>query len=489
MGYFFMIFGWLFLQGGCSSSEERPPNILFILTDDQGSWTLGAGDYPNTYTPEMDRLAEQGMYFKNMFAVSAVCSPSRAALMTGRYPSETGILTWIPVGSDEGVDTSLVMWPELLQEAGYHTFMVGKWHMGSASPAFMPTRRGYDHFSGFPHGGMKSMEPEVLVEGEWRTYKDRYTPDVLTELAMDYIRQSRDEPFVLSLNYWAPHANTEFPEGFSPPYDDRSWLPLKDIDLEPWEDMDLKIPNPGFPNLDTQRVKRMMREYYASVHSVDRNIGRLMDLLDSLGLSDNTVVIFTSDHGYMMGHHGLWHKGNGRWITNDKKDPEGIYGDERRNMFDLSLVVPCIVRWPGHTPPGSVTEETVTFLDWFPTILDIAGVEKPEGIVLRGKSVRPLLEGMVQEKGDTVYAEYETLRMIRTDRWKYVSHLSDRSLDELYHLTEDPGEYRNLIGTGIIGIREKAHEMKETIYRKMRTLDDGDIDKWVPDQSGELSRK
>ncbi|MBS3776811.1 MAG: sulfatase-like hydrolase/transferase, partial [Bacteroidales bacterium] len=355
--------------------------------------------------------------------------------------------------------------------AGYHTALVGKWHLGDEKH-YMPTQRGYDHFTGFSHGGMKSKSPDVLVEGNWKTYKGEYTPDVLTDFTMDYIREFQDEPFAISLHYWAPHANTDFPEGFQPPYDDRSWLPLKDEDLKHWRDMDLKLPNPDFPNLDVQRVKRMMREYYAAVHSVDRNIGRIMELLDELDLRDNTIVIFTSDHGYMMGHHGLWHKGNGRWITTDRKDPFGLYENGRPNLYDYSLKVPCVIRWPEVIEPGTKIEETIESIDWFPTILAMTNVSKPDGVILRGDNFLPLLKGKDIPWNNSLYGEYKTLRSYRSQEWKLVRHFADPEKDELYHIAVDPDENVNLIHDSRKQIQKIINMLDERIINKMRDLDD-----------------
>ncbi len=450
---------------------ERRPNILFIMTDDQGPWTLSAQNHPNTYTPEIDRLAKEGVILKNAYTQSAICSPSRASLISGRYCSETGVLDWIRQEAETGLDTSLVTWPNVLRNAGYHTALVGKWHLGDEKH-YMPTQRGYDYFTGFPHGGMKSKSPDVLVEGNWKTFKGEYTPDVLTDFTMDYIREFQDEPFAISLNYWAPHANTDFPEGFQPPYDDRSWLPLKDEDLKHWRDMDLKLPNPDFPNLDVQRVKRMMREYYAAIHSVDRNIGRLMKLLDELNLSKNTIVIFTSDHGYMMGHHGLWHKGNGRWITTDRRDPFGLYENGRPNLYDYSLKVPCVIRWPDVIEPGTKIEETIESIDWFPTILSMAKVKKPQGLILRGDNFLPLLKGKKIPWDNSLYVEYKSLRAYRSNEWKLVRHLNDPEKDELYHLAIDPQENINIIHKPGEKIKRIIQRLDQKMTEQMKKLED-----------------
>jgi uncharacterized sulfatase len=323
---------------------------------------------------------------------------------------------------------------------------------------------------------MKSKDPDVLIEGKQKRFEGEYTPDVLTNLAMDYIRKYKDEPFALSLHYWAPHANTEFPEGFNPPYNDRSWLPLKEEDLEHWKDTKLILPDPDFPNLDTARVKRMMREYYASVHSVDRNVGRLLNLLDQLDLDRNTIVIFTSDHGYMMGQHGLWHKGNGRWLTRDQSDPAGQYIGDRSNLFDLSLRVPCIVRWTDHIQPSGTIDKAISFIDWFPTIIDLTGVEPDGEFELRGNSFAPLLLGEDIDWNDDLYFEYKSLRAYRTPDWKFVRHFEDTTLDELYHLTEDPDEIKNLIKSKDPNVVRKYRELKKLLNIKMENLQDPILD-------------
>lgn len=451
-----------------SKGKKDRPNILFIVTDDQGAWTLSAESYPNTHTPQIDKLAGQGVLMKNAFSVSAVCAPSRAALATGRYPNETGVLS----NADIGVDTTLVLWPEMFKNAGYNTAMVGKWDLGEAYRGHHPGQRGFDRFAGFMQGGKQSKDPVVQLEGKDTVFTGQFTADVLTDLAEGYIEEFADESWVVCLHYWAPHANTRFPRGFSPPYDDRSWLPLKDIDLEHWKNMDLTIPNPDFPNLDTLRIRRMMREYYASVHSVDRNIGRLMDMLDSLGLADNTIVLFTSDHGYMMGQHGLWHKGNGRWITIGEKDPDGIYPENRPNLFDLSMRVPFIVRWPGKVKAGKKVENTITLMDCYPTLLDMAGIEKPDDLLLRGRSFYPVLKGADQRFTDTVFGQLDTLRSIRTPEWKFVYHFGDTTNNEFYHLAGDPGESNNLISSADGDLIRKRSEIRDILFDYMKLIKD-----------------
>ena len=447
-------------------------NIFFIITGDQGGpWTLISQGGPNAYTPNLDKLASEGVTILNSFAQGAHCSPARAAIISGRYASETGVLE--NVSSNRiGVDTSLVLWPELFSKAGYKTAMVGKWHIGHAYDHYHPEQRGFQRFSGFLHGGELSRDPVVRVEGKDTFFRGEYTPDVLTNLTMDYIREFNGSPWVISLNYWAPHANTRFPDDFQPTEEGRSWLPMRDEDLEYWKDLDLVLPEPDFPNLDVGLLERMIREYHASVHSVDRNIGKLMQLLEELYLDQNTIIIFTSDHGFMMGHHGLWHKGNGRWLTKDGNDPSGKYSDNRPNLFDLSLRVPLIIRWPGQLESGTAVEETVRHIDLYPTLLEMAGIVKPDNLLLRGRSIVPLLTGSdIPSWDNTVFAQYMHLRCIQTPHWKYVHDFSN-SKNEFYNLSDDPGEHINLISSNQPALVMKKDEMKRMLLAKLKEIDD-----------------
>ena len=463
----------------CESYEwksELAPNIIFIVADDMGPWTLSVNNDPNTYTPELDRLAKAGAVFMNCFASGAVCSPTRASLITGRYPSETGITDYIPQGDTSGVNLSLKMFPEVFKAAGYSTVMVGKWHLGEAKESFLPLQRGYDYFTGFPHGGMQSMSPRIQVEGKWETADGAYTPDLLTNYATKYIRKLNPartgKPLLLSLHYWAPHANLDFPEGMEPTYKGRSWLPMQDVDLERWKDQDIILPEPEFPNLDVPLTTRMAREYYASVHSVDRNVGRLMKLLKELNLEKNTIVIFTSDHGYNMGHNGLWHKGNGRWLTKNGSDPAGIYGTSRPNLYDNSIRVPCIFKWPGEIPQNMKIDETVSFPDFFPTLLEMANIEKPDGLLWRGESILPLLRNDKIEWDNDLYAEYIYLRTYRTNEWKIVLDFSKSKLHELYNLASDPKEHNNLFNSQDPVALSNRIALKEKLINKMSEIND-----------------
>ncbi len=452
---------------------ERP-NIVFVVADDLGAWAIGAYGKPNCHTPHIDRMAAEGAIFENAFSVSAVCSPSRAALISGRYPTETGIVDVLPDRDDPGMREGVATWPQLLQSAGYQTALIGKWHLGRGRDVDLPTNRGYDEFAGFLLGGKRSREPviELLAPGQSHlsqvktvNYEDipgeQYTEDVLTNLAIDYMRRASaaGRPFAMSLHFWAPHANTDFPSGFSPPDKDRTWLPLREDDMAWWRRMgddELVLPEPNFPNLDAARIRRMMREYHASVHSVDRNMGRLLAFLNDPNgdgrtddsIAANTMVIVTSDHGYMMGHHGMWHKGNGRWLTRDLRDPSSprLYGEgeNRANMFDDSLRVPCIVRWPARLQAGRREPGVVTHLDWLPTLAALGGAKVDAAQPIQGSAITALT-GAAATRSAAVFAQYRDLRMVRSGGWKLIRHGVNSQRDELYNLQRDPGEKDNLL--------------------------------------------
>ena len=420
--------------------EVQKPNVVFILTDDQAPWALGLSGHPHADTPHLDKLFKQGMWLKKSYVVTPVCSPSRTSLMTSRYGSELGVTDWIHPRNepDLGLNPKTVTWTEAMQSAGYRTGLVGKWHLG-VPDKFHPTKTGFDYFMGFRTGGNKVIRPTLEVNGKDQQV-DGYTYDILTDDALRFIDRNKDRAFLLCLHYRAPHT---------------AWLPQPDSDRKPFENLDPKIPNPDFPNLDVERVKRMTRDYLGSVKGIDRNVGRVLKHLDQLRLAENTIVVFTSDHGYSMGHNGIWHKGNGHWalkpappVTNPN-----IPRNQRPNMYDNSIFVPSAVRWPGKIAPNSALDLPVANLDWYPTLLNLTGVPLPKGETIRGRDITPALLGKDIEWPDVCYGEYSThhqskthMRMIRTSNWKLVRDFLNPERDELFDLKNDPAESRNVIG-------------------------------------------
>jgi uncharacterized sulfatase len=224
----------------------------------------------------------------------------------------------------------------------------------------------------------------------------------------------------------------------------------------------------------------MTREYLASVKSVDRNVGRFLSALEEAGHTDDTVIIFTSDHGYSMGHNGIWHKGNGHWVlTQPPPATENIPQGQRPNMYDHSIRVPTAVYWPGTIEAGSQVTQTVSNLDWYPTILAMAGADLPEGELIRGRNFLPMLQGQSPDWDNDFYAQYSThhqshthMRMYRTAEWKLIRDFLNEGRDELYNLADDPGETTNLIASEDAAAKDVIARLDAKILESMRETND-----------------
>ncbi|WAJ69148.1 sulfatase-like hydrolase/transferase [Catenovulum adriaticum] len=464
-------------------TQTDTPNILFIYTDDQASWALGASGNAQALTPNMDKLASQGMKLPNAYTTTPVCSPSRAGLMTSRYGYELGIDDWIntnyakfglnPLEPELGLDPQYETWPELLQSAGYHTGLIGKWHLG-IKDKYHPTQQGYDEFIGFRSGGAKPIDPVIEINGKTTKTKG-YTADVLTAYAVEFLEQNKDKKFALSLHFRAPHT---------------AWLPVAPEDEAPYTNREIEIPNPNYPNLNTKKVKRYMAEYLSSVRSVDRNLGVLMQRLEALNLTDNTLVIFTSDHGYNMGHNGIWHKGNGHWILKNTvtNQSPNLPDNQRPNMYDNSLKVPAIVRWPNRIKANSTNYSTVSNLDWFPTLIAAAQVNKSDDTLIRGQNVLPVLIGDQNVSSTDYYAAYTTkhqsisgMRMYSDGRYKLIKDYLNKGRDEFYDLTQDPAESTNLIQTADPELQVIINHFDNLIFDKMLATNDPLLAQFYPE--------
>ena len=412
------------------AAEPRKPNLIAIVTDDQGRWSLGAYGNRDARTPNLDRLAAGGAIFDNAFVNTPVCSPSRAGFLTGLHGTEVGITDWITMNEANagvGLPPKTTTWPEVLKSSGYATALVGKWHLGHL-PHHHPTQHGYDHFWGFLGGGTEPMNPHVEVDGK-RTRLKGPVPDLLTDEAMRWIDANKEKPFALSMHFREPHL----------PYG-----PVPEEDSKPFESADVAIPE--IKVLDADHVKRLTREYYAAVHAIDRNVGRLLARLDELGLAENTIILFTSDNGYNVGHHGLQGKGNAIWIGG------GVAGPKRPNMFESSVRVPLIVRWRGVVKPGTRIAQPVSNIDTFPSVLGMLGIAPPAAEVKQhGRDFSPLLRGeTVSDWPSEIFGQYDLhnvgvafMRMARGERWKLVRHHMGTGANELYDLQNDPLERRN----------------------------------------------
>lgn len=453
--------GWSAPGAGAADepAERQRPNIVLIYTDDHGAWALGL-EHPQVHTPRIDRLFGDGARLTNAFVTTPVCSPSRASLFTGRYATEVQIFDWISPSreKDVGLDPNLPTWPALLSEAGYTTALIGKWHLGTAD-RFHPTRLGFDEFVGF-RGHGPPADPTLEIDRQ-PTRVEGLTIDVLTDHVLDFIDRHRAGPFVVMLSTRSPHRDWESAE----------------VDQAPYRNVDLEIPD--YPGIDEGRVRHMMRQYLASVTSIDRNVGRILDRLDELDLTRNTVVIFTANEGNSLGHHGAWGKGNAVSVL--KERPVGtpdVPGDRFPNLMDTVLRVPAAVRWPNVIPPGTTITRTVNNLDWFPTLLAMAGVD-PSVVEKRGRNMLPLLRGESLEWDDDLYAEYSPhhgvrahMRAWRTPRWKLVRDFLNPERDGLYDLHNDPQQRHSLVDDARREVRTAKRRLHERIIEKMRQLND-----------------
>lgn len=276
----------------------------------------------------------------------------------------------------------------------------------------------------------------------------------MVDHAVQFLEKNQHRPFALLVHFREPHL----------PY-----TPMPAEDREALRSLDPTVPEE--PGLVKKQIQDLTREYYTAVHALDRNVGRLLARLETLGLASNTVVLFTSDHGYMIGHHGLHTKGNAWTVAG------GLRGPKRPNMFDDSLRVPLLIRWPGVIRPGTVLEPRVSNVDTFATVLGILGVRPPARWQHEGQDVSPLLRGKTYKPGPALFGQYDLhneglafLRMVRTDEWKLVRHFHSQLLDELYDLKADPGETRNLY-------REPAQarirsNLERQLYRWQRQIRD-----------------
>ncbi|CAH0121286.1 Ulvan-active sulfatase [Paenibacillus sp. CECT 9249] len=426
---------------------SNQPNVVFILSDDQGAWALGCYGNTEIRTPNLDRLAARGVRFGNFFCTSPVCSPARASLLTGKIPSQHGVHDWIKDGNvgERPVEylAGHTAYTEILAANGYHCGMSGKWHLGhSALP-----QKGFSHWFVHQSGGSPYVNAPMIRNGQL-VEEPGYITDVITDDALEYIeeRAKEDRPFYVSVHYTAPHSPWigQHPQHYVDLYENCPFDSCPQEPKHPWSTFDQLEPT-----VFTE-PREHLKGYYAAITAMDDHIGRILDRLDSLDLTDHTLVCFLSDNGFSCGQRGIWGKGNGTFPL---------------NMFDSSVRVPAIMSHPGRIPEGLVCDELLSGYDFMPTLLDYLGFDYPESERLPGRSFLPLLLGQPSEgrEGVVIYDEYGPVRMVRTKTWKYI-HRYPYGPHELYDLVSDPGERDNLIDD----------QSKEDVLRSMRAM----LDDW-----------
>ncbi|MEZ6130410.1 MAG: sulfatase [Planctomycetaceae bacterium] len=500
------------------------PNIVFIFTDDHAAHAMSCyGSKINT-TPNLDRIANGGMLFTNCFCTNSICGPSRAVIQTGKHSHLNGFRT-----NGDRFDGSQQTFPKLLQKVGYQTAVVGKWHLVSAP-------QGFD-YSEVLRGQGPYYNPPMLLNGNPNPVKHvGYTTDIITDLALDWLQNKRDtdKPFMLMFQHKAPHRNWQPGPKHLTMYDDvqipepdnlfddwsgrgtaaqtqdmsiRSTMTRFDLKLDPPRDLTpeqmaawnaaYEPRNKAFQEANLQgddlirwKYQRYIKDYLRCVASVDDNVGRVLDYLDTSGLADNTVVIYSSDQGFYLGDHG--------WF-------------DKRFMYEESYRMPLVVKWPGKVQPKTVNHNLVSNLDFAETFLDIAGAEIPTD--MQGLSLKPLLTAPPSSSPDLTpapmtigfgselenrtqpgfrdalyyhYYEFDgdrrTAHMVRrhcgvrTDRFKLI-HFYNLSEWEFYDLEKDVREMRS---------RYDDPNYAETIARMKSRLAELQQQYQVPDDTGSV---
>ena len=441
-------------------------NVVFILSDDHRYDLMGfMEEAPNWLeTPSLDRLAAEGAHLKNAFVSTSLCSPSRASILTGQYMHHHRV-----VDNQREVPDGTVFFPSYLQAAGVQTAFVGKWHMGHDDDS---PREGFDHWVSFLGQG-KYFDPTLNINGERRDFEG-YNADILTGQAVEWLSEERDEkkPFFLYLSYKAVHypfqpatrhegryhgkpipypetmANTERNYSTAP-----RWVRDRRFSIHGIDHMETgAFDNDPVPDFDD-----LYWDYCEAVHSVDENVGRVLDYLDEAGLAENTLVIYMGDNGFHLGEHGFY---------------------DKRDAYEPSIRVPMLARAPGLFEGGSVVSPMVQNIDIASTVMDAMGVSMPDNLgqarQMDGKSFLPLLEGREISWRDHILYEYHwewnfpatpTLFSIRTDRYKYVYHHGTWDIDAFYDLEEDPIERHNLIE--VPGYQKMIGELRDQMFEEL----------------------
>lgn len=465
-----------------SGAGAARPNFVFVMSDDHAAHAISAYGSRINRTPHLDRIAEGGMRFDSCFCTNSICTPSRASILTGTYNHVNGVTTL-----DTHMDNRLTTFPKLLQAAGYQTAMFGKWHLGHGAghdPA------GFDAWRVLPGQG-HYHNPVMLDHEQGVVERGGYVTDLITDDCLDWLdRRDPDRPFMLLCHHKAPHRTWEPSREHFTMYDDVDIpepetmfddhatraavvqaMRMRLLDLDPI--IDLKSPVPPGLSEDEEvrwRYQRYIKDYLRVIASIDDNVGRMLDWLDDEGLAENTVVVYTSDQGFFLGDHG--------WF-------------DKRLMYEESLSMPFLVRYPAMVAAGSSCDEIALNVDVAPTFLELAGVEVPAE--MQGESIAPLLRGespddwrqsmyyrywMHRDGAHNVPAHYG----VRTRTHKLICYYND-PLDqlgangpadpvewELFDLVADPLETTNVIGDPAYA--SVVAELRDELARLQRVLGD-----------------
>jgi arylsulfatase A-like enzyme len=423
----------LFLTSGVKATDQ--PNILLVYVDDLGFGDLGSYGHPVLQTPNIDSLATDGLRFTSNYSPSALCSPSRAGLLTGRTPYRTGIKSWIPEDSGVFLRGAEVTLAEVLRDAGYSTALVGKWHLNSdlaSDTEPQPTEQGFDYYYGhnafqLPH----NHNPTNIYRGKTSLPAQQgYTADLYANETISWLeRRDPDKPFFVYLSMAEPHTSFANPPEYNEMYADYTQgdvVPIPNGLAQPPKDM--LIPRgPG--------------EYYANITYMDAQVGRVFDWLREHDLYDDTVVVFSSDNGPVTSNWINW------WEVNAYGDSGGFRG-RKHYLYEGGIRVPAIIRYPGVVAAGSVSDEPVIGMDWFVTLANIGGGEVPDDRDIDGVDISPVFHGDVLPERSLFWALNAASDLefaVRKGAWKLLLN-KQRQPAELFNLDEDPLELFDLLG-------------------------------------------
>jgi len=454
--------------------QANRPNIIFIMADDHGLQAISSYGSKLIQTPGIDRLANEGMRFTNCFNVNSLCAPSRAALITGKYNCRNGVLR---IG--DRLDEKQETFPMILQRSGYQTALIGKWHLESEP-------QGFDYYKVLPGQGkyfdcpMKEKGQPWISGNTGGEIEKGFITDVITDQSIEWLKQADSKkPFFLMIHHKAPHTPHQYPQKYAALFADKDLpIPLTFGDSYEGKNEQLSTGNAGFSRLDhiypdhfTEKIppslthdqykywayQTFFKGYLRLVASLDDNVARLLDYLDQSGLAKNTIVVYTSDNGFFIGEHGLFNK---MW------------------MYEESMRLPLIVRFPGHTKAGSVNADLVSILDIAPTFVDCA--HSRISSELQGMSILPLLEGKKTRKWREgiyyhYYDQYEVPQHegIRTKDFKLIRFFSGQghAFEEMYDLKTDPGEMKNLyFNPGYLQERKRLEAQLEDLKSQYETV-------------------
>ncbi|MBN2289395.1 MAG: arylsulfatase [Candidatus Glassbacteria bacterium] len=432
-------------------STRGKPNIIYIMADDLGYGDLGCYGQELIRTPAIDRMAAEGTRFTDCYAGSTVCGPSRCCLLTGKHTGHARIRgnKLVPLRAED------LTVSEAVKQAGYTTGAIGKWGQAEPGTSGVPNLKGFDYWIGYLNrGDAHNYHPDFLWKNQekYPLNGSVYSHDLFTEEALKFIRSNQDNPFFLYLAYTIPHANNEL-----------GWETGNGMEV------------PGDEPYSNEDWPQMEKNFAAMVARMDRDVGRLLSLLEELGLDENTVVFFTSDNGpHSEGGTGLGFFEDGTNVE-DNHNPwffksSGPFRGIKRDLYEGGIRVPMIVRWPGKVPAGRTSGQVWAFWDFLPTAAEIAGAAIPDN--LDGISMLPALLGKPQRDHEHLYWEFYERgfqQALRMGRWKALRLGPEQPL-ELYDLGSDPGETVNLAAghpellKKIEGILETCHGESEVSW-------------------------